>query len=157
VTSTRGTNVDLRRRTKCECGTCSTCKSRERARREREQNPDARRLRQRRYYWSDPEARRQRDRELYAANRERTLAKNRAWTESNPEKKAAQTAVRRAVERGDLTRQPCEICGDPRTDAHHDDYDKPLDVRWLCRHHHASLKPNPCRVVTAIIVVEEDA
>lgn len=45
-----------------------------------------------------------------------------------------------AIAAGRLTPQPCEICGywgflaDDRraVHAHHDDYNKPLDVRWLC-------------------------
>lgn len=49
---------------------------------------------------------------------------------------AASTRVAKAIKRGELTRQPCEVCGDPKVDAHHDDYSKPLDVRWLCRKHH---------------------
>ena len=49
---------------------------------------------------------------------------------------AAQKQVLRAVRSGRLVRLPCEVCGDPKTDAHHDDYDKPIDVRWLCRPHH---------------------
>lgn len=46
-------------------------------------------------------------------------------------------AVAAALKSGRLVRGSCEIC---RTgvgvDAHHDDYSKPLDVRWLCRRHH---------------------
>ena len=49
----------------------------------------------------------------------------------------ATAAVYRAVQRGALVRMPCEVCGNKQADAHHDDYSKPLDVRWLCRAHHA--------------------
>ena len=38
-----------------------------------------------------------------------------------------------------LRSEPCEVCGATKTVAHHDDYAKPLDVRWLCRSHHALL------------------
>lgn len=41
-----------------------------------------------------------------------------------------------AIATGRLVRQPCEKCGATKVDAHHDDYSKPLDVRWLCRKHH---------------------
>lgn len=44
-----------------------------------------------------------------------------------------------AIKGGKLTRLPCEQCGEVKVDAHHDDYDKPLEVRWLCRKHHAIL------------------
>jgi hypothetical protein len=48
---------------------------------------------------------------------------------------AAGRAVSAAIKAGTLTRQPCEECG-AKAQAHHDDYAKPLDVRWLCRRHH---------------------
>lgn len=54
-----------------------------------------------------------------------------------PKKYAAHNAVHCAKIKGDLVPQPCEICGkESRTHAHHDDYDKKLDVRWLCSRHH---------------------
>jgi hypothetical protein len=66
------------------------------------------------------------------------------------EQRRAQAAVHYAIKTGALSRQPCEDCGTlPRfyqsglwaghqvVVAHHDDYSKPLDVRWLCRWCHA--------------------
>lgn len=53
-----------------------------------------------------------------------------------PEKDRARAAVARAIERGNLIRMPCEICGEKKSEAHHDDYAKHLDVRWLCLKHH---------------------
>lgn len=37
--------------------------------------------------------------------------------------------------RGKLIAQPCEGCG-AKAEKHHDDYAKPLQVRWLCRRCH---------------------
>lgn len=52
---------------------------------------------------------------------------------------AATGAVAHALRGGRIRKQPCEICGDPNTEAHHPDYSKPLDVRWLCREHHLAV------------------
>lgn len=41
-----------------------------------------------------------------------------------------------AIKNGRLKRMPCEICGDQKTQAHHSDYSKPLEVTWLCDAHH---------------------
>jgi hypothetical protein len=60
------------------------------------------------------------------------------WRANNPEKVRAHSRVAHAVRRGDLVRQPCEECGSTETHAHHDDYSKPLEVRWLCAVHHAA-------------------
>lgn len=58
------------------------------------------------------------------------------WRRTNPKKYAAHLAVQRALSQGKLKKRPCEVCGKLRVDAHHDDYDRPLSVRWLCRSHH---------------------
>ena len=57
--------------------------------------------------------------------------------EREPQKTKARSAVRRAVKSGGLVRKPCEVCGTTeKVEAHHEDYSKPLDVRWLCFAHH---------------------
>lgn len=56
------------------------------------------------------------------------------WTPR--QKLDAYAAVFRAKYYGLLVKQPCERCGDGNVIGHHDDYDKPLDVTWLCRSHH---------------------
>ena len=51
-------------------------------------------------------------------------------------KKAAHIAVYEAKKVGKIIKKRCELCGNKGTYAHHDDYQKPLDVRWLCAFHH---------------------
>ena len=54
-------------------------------------------------------------------------------------KEEARWRARQAVASGRLVRGSCEVCGEVKVHGHHDDYDKPLDVRWLCRPHHEKL------------------
>lgn len=54
----------------------------------------------------------------------------------HPEKYHARMAIANAVRGGRISRMPCEVCGDPKSEGHHDDYSKPLEVRWLCFKHH---------------------
>lgn len=54
----------------------------------------------------------------------------------NPKKYAAHSAVGYAVKSGKLIPKNCEVCNSVETHAHHCDYDKPLDVMWLCAAHH---------------------
>ena len=53
-----------------------------------------------------------------------------------PERKKANVAVNNAVRDGRLTKYPCQVCGRLDSHGHHDDYSKPLEVRWLCAVHH---------------------
>lgn len=61
------------------------------------------------------------------------------WRRSNPSKYAAHLRVQQALHAGQLHKAPCEVCGAVKVDAHHDSYDEPLVVRWLCRRHHIRL------------------
>jgi hypothetical protein len=54
-----------------------------------------------------------------------------------PEKGKARNIFSAKVRGGHIARKPCEKCGNPEAEGHHEDYDKPLDVVWLCRQHHA--------------------
>ena len=60
----------------------------------------------------------------------------REYRRGNPERYTANTAVNNAIRDGRLVKQPCEVCGRLDVHGHHDDYTKPLEVRWLCPVHH---------------------
>lgn len=59
-----------------------------------------------------------------------------------PDRCAARRKVHEAVKAGRLVRQPCEVCGVANSHAHHEDYSKPLEVRWFCQKHHNALHPH---------------
>ena len=64
---------------------------------------------------------------------------NKIYRLSNPEKYKAHQKVQRALKKGDLKKQNCCVCGDEKSQAHHEDYLRPLDVIWLCSLHHHSI------------------
>jgi ribosomal protein S27AE len=91
---------------------------------------------------------------MYAVN-DRNAQRKRIWRAENPVesrycariysqkyreknllKCRARNEVRKALRKGILKKELCEICGNPIVEAHHDDYNKPLDVRWLCEDCH---------------------
>lgn len=54
-----------------------------------------------------------------------------------PNKCKAHNTVNKAIRSGKLFPEPCEVCGSKgNVHAHHDDYLKPLNIRWLCPSHH---------------------
>lgn len=75
------------------------------------------------------------NRDYYASEKGREVV--RKYQAKKPAKKVAQLALNRAIKAGVMVRPPtCEECSARRPEGHHDDYAKPLDVRWLCRNHH---------------------
>lgn len=56
----------------------------------------------------------------------------KAWRKEDTRRVRAHNAVARAIRKGSLIRCSCERCGNEKSVAHHEDYDKPLDVMWLC-------------------------
>lgn len=78
-------------------------------------------------------------RDLKPAAKARLYAYQAIRDQNDParkEKQRVRKLARHAVARGDLVRQPCEVCGAAQVEGHHDDYSKPLEVRWLCPTHH---------------------
>lgn len=79
---------------------------------------------------------------VLATERKRTRAglqdKRKALRKAFPLKHQAQDISKRAIHTGRLVAGPCEIGVDclGEVQGHHDDYAKPLTVRWLCRRHH---------------------
>jgi len=74
-----------------------------------------------------------------AAGRLAAQKKTAKWDAANPEKARARADLHNALRRGVIKRGVCEKCGAKKTDGHHDNYKKPLEVRWLCRLHHKEL------------------
>lgn len=60
-----------------------------------------------------------------------------SWRKENKHKTSTHTLVRKAIKDGVLVKELC-FCGE-KSEAHHEDYNKPLDVIWLCRRHHKRL------------------
>lgn len=115
----------------------------------------------RRAYHSEINAIRQRD----PAYREAQARRYKRWYERNkntPEYRAKAAArmrrytkdqllrmrhearwqARRALVKGRLKRQPCRDCGNAKAQMHHEDYNKPLEIIWLCFKCHAAIHAN---------------
>lgn len=71
-----------------------------------------------------------------AKNPERAKAASeisKRWRQEDGRRVKCHKAVARAVRNGDLIRQCCERCSSEKSLAHHESYDCPLDVVWLCQ------------------------
>lgn len=119
-------------------------------------------------HWRDGRASRCRtcsaadDRAAYARDRERRAIQKREtrqrrretyrvwdarYKQEHADRVRARQLLQRAVRDGKIVRPAtCDGCGSKaRVDGHHDDYNQPLTVRWLCRQchldHHRAVGP----------------
>jgi hypothetical protein len=58
----------------------------------------------------------------------------------NPEKHLARKFVKAGIELGYFKREPCEICGNVKSEAHHISYTGSFNIKWLCKKHHEEHK-----------------
>ncbi len=110
---------EFQKRAKSKDGLTASCKQCLSARDKARAN-DPKRIANRKAYANTPEGRE-------ARKRARTK-----WLEDNAIKRSAHIIIGNAVRDGKLIKRPCEECGCKTVHAHHDDYTKPLEVRWLC-------------------------
>lgn len=61
------------------------------------------------------------------------------WKDKNWDKVLVEKRLQKAVKLGKIQREPCEICGEEKSQGHHPDYNKPLKVIWLCSLHHKKI------------------
>jgi hypothetical protein len=122
---------------KCVCGTCKTCYQRA----WRAKNPD--KVKAAKAKWGrsrnrsgDPKTL-EYSRKYSREHRDRVMAYLAAKHAEDPRWRQARNAINGAVRYGKVTRDPCVVCGAKRVQGHHEDYDKPLEVVWLCPKHHA--------------------
>jgi hypothetical protein len=78
----------------------------------------------------------------------------RNWRKSHPlygeqrEKQSARAYAHSYLTRGLLKKKDCAVCGS-EAQMHHPDYDRPLDVVWLCKKHHRDAHDWPIFLLAA--------
>jgi hypothetical protein len=74
-----------------------------------------------------------RGRQKLPARIQAAVAITKKWRAADRRRQVCHNAVARAVRSGNLIRMDCKKCGSKNSLAHHENYDKPLDVMWLCQ------------------------
>lgn len=126
------------------CNACLAADKRNYRRSRREEGRPVRRAKDRSEY-ERQRSQRPDVRAMKAANMRRSLQDPAARARHE-----ARWAVRREVAAKRMNRQPCEQCGELQVHGHHDDYTKPLEVRWLCPPCHRDWHKNNTPIYPAI-------
>jgi len=70
------------------------------------------------------------------AGKESSRRNTISYRKGNLIKYKAHNIVGNALRDKKIFKGLCEVCGSSFVHGHHDDYTKPLEVRWLCPTHH---------------------
>lgn len=77
--------------------------------------------------------------ECHAENMRNNRPKHSELPDEKRKKANARSYANSEKQRGKLIQEDCVECGSPDSQMHHEDYDKPLQVTWLCRECHLNL------------------
>lgn len=67
-----------------------------------------------------------------------TLEKQIKWRKENLAKYQTKVLISNLIRSKKLIKQPCEECGvNEYMHAHHEDYLRPFEIKWLCAAHHS--------------------
>lgn len=70
-----------------------------------------------------------------SARKYSTIRSRQNWKKF-PEKIKAHNILHYWIKNGKVVKLPCRDCGNKKSEGHHPDYSKPLEVIWLCSLHH---------------------
>jgi len=111
-------------------------KNNERDRLKRLNNPEKYRILSRNKYWRNREKHKLKINRYLHDNKESVKKQQKNYRFTFPEKTKARYLYSVEIKKGNVKNLPCENCGTLKTHAHHDDYNFPLKVRYLCSKHH---------------------
>ena len=73
----------------------------------------------------------------YTSKKYKKYRKN--YIKRNKQKVTARIRLNTKVRSGKILKENCKVCDCTKSQAHHPDYSKPLEVIWLCPRHHTDL------------------
>lgn len=97
------------------------------------------RFHEREYWANNKDKKAEKDKRYRETHKEELNRKSRERYSANKEFRkyhAIRTGVNLAVKKGQLQKKPCEVCGELKVEGHHDNYNEPYKVRWLCKKCH---------------------